>query len=108
VLLSFSTVPEQRNIVSLQTAIDALADLPIHVVGTTGGIVDPAELTAAPNAYLVPFADHEALMSRASLVVGHGGHGTTMRALRRGLPIVGIPAKALIRPQSLRCSNSGE
>jgi UDP:flavonoid glycosyltransferase YjiC (YdhE family) len=37
-------------------------------------------------------ADHDALMERASLVVGHGGHGTTMRALRHGLPIVGIPA----------------
>jgi len=32
-------------------------------------------------------------LERASIVVGHGGHGTTMRALRRGLPMVGIPAK---------------
>lgn len=32
-------------------------------------------------------------MARATMVVGHGGHGTTMRALRHGLPIVGIPAK---------------
>ena len=40
-----------------------------------------------------PFADHDQLMERSSMVVGHGGHGTTMRALRRGLPIVGIPAK---------------
>jgi UDP:flavonoid glycosyltransferase YjiC (YdhE family) len=39
-----------------------------------------------------PKADHEALMRRASLVVGHGGHNATMRALRQGLPIVGIPA----------------
>jgi UDP:flavonoid glycosyltransferase YjiC (YdhE family) len=40
----------------------------------------------------VPFADHDALMARASLVLGHGGHGTTMRALRHGLPVVGMPA----------------
>jgi UDP:flavonoid glycosyltransferase YjiC (YdhE family) len=93
VLLSFSTVPEQRNVTSLQRALDALAGMPVHVVGTTGGIVDPAELAAPPNSWLVPFADHDALMRRASLVVGHGGHGTTMRALRHGLPIVGMPAR---------------
>lgn len=93
VVLSFSTVPEQRNPESLQRALDALAPLPVHVVGTTGGIVDPAELAAPVNAHLVPFADHDALMRHASLVLGHGGHGTTMRALRHGLPIVGMPAK---------------
>ena len=93
VLLSFSTVPEQRSPETLQRALDALAPLPVHVVATTGGIVDPSDLAATGNTHLVPFADHDALMSRASLVVGHGGHGTTMRALRHGLPMVGIPAK---------------
>ena len=93
VLLSFSTVPEQRSVDMLQRALDALGPLPVHVVATTGGIVDPEELAAPANAYLVPFADHDALMARSAFVVGHGGHGTTMRALRRGLPMVGIPAK---------------
>jgi UDP:flavonoid glycosyltransferase YjiC (YdhE family) len=93
VLLSFSTVPEQRDAEMLQRALDALAPLPVLVVATTGGIVDPAELSAPANAWLTPFADHDALMARATMVLGHGGHGTTMRALRHGLPIVGIPAK---------------
>ncbi|HNJ98528.1 MAG TPA: glycosyltransferase, partial [Ilumatobacteraceae bacterium] len=93
VLLSFSTVPEQRSVESLQRALDALAPLPVHVVATTGGIVDPAELHAPANAHLVAFADHDVLMQRAAMVVGHGGHGTTMRALRHGLPIVGMPAR---------------
>ena len=93
VLLSFSTVPQQRSPEMLQRALDALGQLPVHVVATTGGIVDPEELTAPGNAQLVAFADHDALMDRAALVVGHGGHGTTMRTLRHGLPMVGIPAK---------------
>ena len=93
VLLSFSTVPEQRNVDMLQRTLDALGPLPVHVVATTGGIVDPAELTAPANACLIPFADHDQLMERATMVVGHGGHGTTMRALSHGLPMVGIPAK---------------
>jgi len=93
VLLSFSTVPEQRSPDMLQRALDALAPLPVYVVATTGGIVDPEDLAAPANAHLVAFADHDALMKRASFVVGHGDHGTTMRALRHGLPMVGIPAK---------------
>lgn len=93
VLLSFSTVPEQRSVEMLQRALDALGPLPVHVVATTGGIVDPVDLSTPANAHVVAFADHDRLMDRASLVVGHGGHGTTMRALAHGLPIVGIPAK---------------
>ncbi len=93
VLLSFSTVPEQRSPEMLQRALDALGQLPVHVVATTGGIVDSGELTEPDNAQLFAFADHDGLMDRAALVVGHGGHGTTMRTLRHGLPMVGIPAK---------------
>ncbi len=93
VLLSFSTVPEQRNVDSLQRALDALAPLAVHVVATTGDIVALDELDAPANAHVVTFSDHDALMRRSALVVGHGGHGTTMRALRHGLPIVGMPAK---------------
>lgn len=102
VLLSFSTVPEQRSAESLQRALDALGPLPIHVVTTTGGIVEPAELRPPGNAYVVPFADHDALLARASLVVGHGGHGTMMRTLRAGLPLVGIPAKGADQVSNLR------
>jgi UDP:flavonoid glycosyltransferase YjiC (YdhE family) len=93
VLLSFSTVTEQRDPAMLQRALDALAPLPVHVVATTGGIVEPAELSAPANAWLTSFADHEQILERATVVVGHGGHGTMMRALRHGVPVVGIPAK---------------
>lgn len=106
VLLSFSTVPEQRSAESLQRALDALGALPVHVVATTGGIVDPQELRAPGNAWVVDFADHEALLERAALVVGHGGHGTTMRALRASLPLVGMPAKGTDQATTLRLVES--
>ena len=44
VLMSFSTGFEQRSAEKLQRGLDALADLPVHVVATTGGIVEPQEL----------------------------------------------------------------
>jgi len=92
VLLSLSTVPEQRDAAALQTVLDALAQRPVHVVATTGQVVGVDELVVPSNAYVVPFADHDQLLRRAALVVGHGGHGTTMRTLRAGVPIVVIPA----------------
>ncbi|MBV9094402.1 MAG: hypothetical protein JO132_11065 [Streptosporangiaceae bacterium] len=102
VLLSFSTAPEQRDPATLQRALDALAPLPVHVVATTGGIVEPAELSAPANAWLTPFADHEPLLERAAVVLGHGGHGTIMRALRRGVPIVGIPGVGIDQAPNTR------
>jgi UDP:flavonoid glycosyltransferase YjiC (YdhE family) len=94
VLLSFSTVAEQGSVEKLQTALDALEPLSVHVVATTGGVVAPGALRSPTNAYVVSFADHGLLMDRATLVVGHGGHGTTMRCLSKGLPMVCVPALA--------------
>ena len=37
-------------------------------------------------------------MRRAALVVTHGGHGTAMRALRHGLPMILIPGLAGHQP----------
>jgi MGT family glycosyltransferase len=92
VLLSFSTVQVQRTPALLQRALDALGPLPVHVVATTGTIVEAAELNAPANAAVLPFASHDALMRRAGLVVTHGGHGTAMRSLRHGVPMVLTPA----------------
>ncbi len=97
VLTSFSTGFEQRSVEKLQRSLDAMATLPVHVVATTGGIVDPAELTAPSNAIVLSYAAHDPIMRASALVVTHGGHGTTMRALRHGVPIVVIPGLATFR-----------
>jgi MGT family glycosyltransferase len=98
VLVSFSTGFEQRNLAKLQRTLDAIATLPIHAVVTTGGIVQPDELSAPANALVVNYAAHEPLMARAAAVITHGGHGTAMRALRRGLPMVLLPGLAADQP----------
>ena len=98
VLLSFSTVHEQRSPLMLQRALDALGRLPVRVVATTGDIVDPADLKAPPNAAMLRYASHDALMPQAALIVTHGGHGTAMRALRHGVPMVLTPALADDQP----------
>ena len=97
-LVSFSTGFEQRNVEKLQSALDALADLPVHVVATTGGIVEPSELRVPANAVVLNYAAHDPIMRRAALVMTHGGHGTAMRALRHGVPMVVIPGLAGDQP----------
>ena len=98
VMVSFSTGFEQRNVDKLQRTLDALAELPVHVVATTGGIVAPNELAAPANAIVLNYAAHDPIMRRAALVVTHGGHGTAMRALRHGVPMVVIPGLAGDQP----------
>jgi UDP:flavonoid glycosyltransferase YjiC (YdhE family) len=93
-LMSFSTGFEQRSLDKLQRGLDAVADLPLHLVATTGGIVDPAELKAPRNAFVVNYAAHDPIIARASLVITHGGHGTAMRSLKYGVPMVVMPGLA--------------
>ncbi len=98
VLVSFSTGFEQRNVDKVQRALDALADLAVHVVATTGGIVAPNELATPPNAVVLNYAAHDPIIRRAALVMTHGGHGTAMRSLRYGVPMVVIPGPAGDQP----------
>lgn len=91
VLVSFSTMPEQGSITKFQNAIDALSALPVRGVVTVGDSVDPTALKPSSKVVVFATADHDDLMSRSSAVLTHGGHGTFMRALKNGLPMVVVP-----------------
>ena len=94
VLVSFSTGPEQGNVDKMQRTVDALAGLNVHVVATGGRSIDIAKVAPPPNTVALDAADHDALMARATMVVMHGGHGTMMRALKYGLPMLVMPGMA--------------
>jgi UDP:flavonoid glycosyltransferase YjiC (YdhE family) len=96
VLVSLSTFRFPRMAECLQTILDACAGLDARVVVTTGPVVDPAGLRAPANAEVHRFVPHAELMPRASLVVGHGGHGTTMQALAHDVPLVLMPMHPLL------------
>lgn len=106
VLVSFSTMPEQGSVPKFQKAIDALAALPVHGVVTTGDSINPVELKPSGNVAVFANADHDALMRRATLVVTHGGHGTFMRALRTGLPMVIMSGLASDQPVNARAAEA--
>jgi UDP:flavonoid glycosyltransferase YjiC (YdhE family) len=96
VLVSFSTCWYPGQSRTLQTVLDALATLPLDAVVTTGPAMDPAELRSAPNIRLLQYVDHARLMPGMSLVIGHGGHSTAMRALSYDLPVLTLPMHPLL------------
>jgi UDP:flavonoid glycosyltransferase YjiC (YdhE family) len=96
VLVSLSTYRFPRMGACLQTILDACADVEAHVVVTTGPVVDPAELRVPANAEVHRFVPHVELMPRATLMVGHGGHGTTLQALAHDLPLVLMPMHPML------------
>ena len=73
------------------TALAGLGGLPVRVLATTGAH-DPADLgPAPPNALVLRNAPHAAVLARAALLVGHAGHGTVLKALWQGVPMVLVP-----------------
>jgi MGT family glycosyltransferase len=71
--------------------VAALGELPVRGVVTTGKGIDPDEIPAPPNVQVVRSAPHAGVLREASLVVTHCGHGTTIKSLAAGVPMVCLP-----------------
>ena len=84
-----STVMRQEGL--LQRAADALGQLPVQGLITTGPAVDPALIAAPPNVTVTRWARHADVLPRCSAVITHGGHGTVMKALTAGVPLLVVP-----------------
>ncbi|MFF2274486.1 nucleotide disphospho-sugar-binding domain-containing protein [Agromyces sp. NPDC058126] len=78
----------QNHADCLQRIADALARLPVRGLVTTGPAIPPELIETSENVVVVASAPHRAAMRRASLVVTHGGHGTVMKSLAAGVPLV--------------------
>jgi hypothetical protein len=71
-------------------ALDAVAELPLRVLLTTGG--NDIDLGALPaNVHAERWVDEADVLAYASAAVGHGGAGTTLSALAAGCPLVVVP-----------------
>jgi UDP:flavonoid glycosyltransferase YjiC (YdhE family) len=69
----------------------ALGELPVRAVVTTGNAIDPADVPAPANVQVVRSAPHSAILPHAAAVVTHGGHGTVVKALAAGVPLLVLP-----------------
>ena len=90
VLVGFSSMYQNQGSL-VQRVIDALSGMEVRAVVALGQMLTPGGLVAAPNVAVVQSAPHSILVKEASVVVSHCGHGTTMKALAAGVPMVCIP-----------------
>ena len=69
--------------------LSAVEHVDARVLLTTGPQVDPSELgPTPPNVVVEQWVDQAGVVAAASVVVCHGGSGTTLGALTAGIPLV--------------------
>ena len=90
VVVGFSTT-YQNQIDALRRVTHALEQLNVRAVLTTGPAVDPSALPSTPNVHVCASAPHGWLLKEAAVAITHGGHGTVIRALAAGVPLVCMP-----------------
>jgi MGT family glycosyltransferase len=90
VLVATSSIYQDQTDV-LRRIARALGQLPVRAVITTGRAVEPTDIPAPPNVHVLKTAPHKLLLAAASAVVTHAGHGTVLKALSAGVPVVCMP-----------------
>jgi MGT family glycosyltransferase len=75
----------------LQRLCDALGNLDVEALVTTGRGVAPESLTAAANTTVVRFVAHEAVLGSTDLLICHAGHGSAMAGATFGVPMLCFP-----------------
>jgi MGT family glycosyltransferase len=75
-----------------QMVLEALAERPLRILATVGPERDPSELVPVPaNARVERTISHAALLEHGAMMVSHAGHGSVMKALWYGRPMVLVP-----------------
>jgi MGT family glycosyltransferase len=90
VVVSLSTSFQQQGAL-LQRVMDALGGMRVRGLVTVGPTLAPEDFHAPANVIICTSAPHGQIFPEAAAVVTHAGHGTVMRALANGLPLVCIP-----------------
>ena len=101
---STSQDPERELV---RVSLEALADEPVRVVATINDHEPERPLDVPPNAVLVDWMPYSQVFPLADVVVCHGGHGTVVRALSYGAPLLVCPAVGDMGENAARVAWSG-
>jgi MGT family glycosyltransferase len=91
----------------VRVALEALADEPVRVVATTNRARPQEPIEVPGNAVLVNWLSYSQVLPQAALAICHGGHGTTMRALGAGVPVLCSPAAGDMAENAIRVAWAG-
>jgi MGT family glycosyltransferase len=105
VLVATSSI-YQNQVDLLARIVEGLRQLAVGAVVTTGR-ADPAEIQAGANVEVLQTAPHTRVLREASVVVTNGGHGTVMKSLAAGVPLVCIPMDRDQRDNTVRVLRLG-
>ena len=82
----------QDDLPLAHAALSSLAHMPVRVLVTVGPDHRTDEIKVRPsNAYVEQTVSHSAVLKRGRLLVSHAGHGSAMKALWEGKPMVLVP-----------------
>ncbi|MEN3536851.1 glycosyltransferase [Microbispora sp. ZYX-F-249] len=84
-----SSFMNQRT--QLERIAEALGTLPVRGLLTTGPAVDPATVRAPGTVLVTAAAPHTIALRHAAVTVTHAGHGTAVKSLAAGVPLVCLP-----------------
>jgi len=84
-----STFQDQLPVV--RRVVDALGRLPVRGLVTLGAGLADHDVTGTKNVVVVPSAPHSQILPHTSAVITHAGHGTVIKALAAGVPLVCLP-----------------
>ncbi|MFA4927098.1 MAG: nucleotide disphospho-sugar-binding domain-containing protein [Patulibacter sp.] len=96
----------------LRAALHGLAGAPVRVLAAHNRVSDADTVASEPidvpdNATLVPWMRYSQVMPEADVILCHAGHGTLLRALSYGKPVVAIPAAGDMFENAARLAWSG-
>lgn len=96
ILVSLSTVWQKNHQDVYRRIIIALGQLTkgtsaVRAIVTTGGMPIQIGQSLPANVELQGRIPHEQIMPHVDLVIGHGGHSTTLKALAHSIPLLVLP-----------------
>ena len=75
----------------LQRVATALGELPVRGLVTTGPAIPAGSIDAPANVTVVERAPHSEVLRQAAAIVTHAGHGTVIKSLAAGVPVIALP-----------------
>lgn len=84
-----STFQNQKQVIT--NCIGALGKLDVRGLVTLGLAMENEKFIAQQNVKVIAGASHADIFPHADCVITHAGHGTVMRALANGVPMVCLP-----------------
>src|SRR5204863_7570043 len=91
----------------VRCSLDALAGEPVRVLAATNRPVPASSVDEPPNARVVDWVSYSQVMPQAALVICHGGHGTVVRALAAGAPVLSCGSAGDMAENGMRVAWAG-